>query len=166
MDTERDRIILQVKDIIAEEEDFLITIQDTINKIRGLSNVDISSDLKELLDNLIQLDTITINNINKMSQLLNANDIDLIKGLAKDIIDNHIQILIKHQAELKNTERIISKHARLTDSDKQNIIEDAKLQMALLSDINVKLLAEKYNCLTTTIYNTLNKYSKEGIRKK
>ena len=83
----------------------------------------------------------------------------------KKIIDNHIKTLIKQQIELKETDKIVSKYARLTIEDKNNIIKDAIKQMETKEGLNVKILSKKYNCSDTTIYNVINKYSKNGIRK-
>lgn len=97
-----------------------------------------------------------------MKQTLNNNDIKLIT----ELINNHIESFIREQKELNGIEKIVSKYARLTKEDKENIIVDAKKQMETKEGFRAKELAEKYNCSYTTIYNVINKYSKKGITKK
>jgi Mor family transcriptional regulator len=86
-------------------------------------------------------------------------------GVLRDLIDEHIKTLLKQQLELKKAVKIVSKYARLTVEDKENIITDAIRQMESGLGLNVKILAKKYNCSYATIYNVINKYSKQGIRK-
>jgi len=117
------------------------------------------------INNFIVLEFITIKNINRMESAINNNNIELVKELFKELI-TYNEILLKYHDEIKKAEKFVSKYARLTAEDKENIIKDATEQMRIVSVINAKLLAEKYSCSITTIYNALNKYSKKGIRKR
>jgi Mor family transcriptional regulator len=156
------------KNIIENEKKFLKALLPFRKENKTLFNLSDNYDFVEENEKKIENQTLNIitkitkKNINNMEQALGNNNVKLIK----ELINNHIENLIKQQKELQSTDKIVSKYARLTMADKENIIADAKEQMETTEGLNIKILAKKYNCSDTTIYNVINKYSKKGIRKK
>jgi len=59
---------------------------------------------------------------------------------------------------MKNTEQ---KQTRLTKEDRENIVLDMAMQIKTEEGFNAKVLAEKYNVSTTTIYSVIRKATKK-----